>query len=377
MACRHLGRATLAAIVVTGSFLATACDTDEGGPTGAPPDAAVPWVDALVALGDAAASGQDAVVPRPDAEPTPAPADAGNPGPDADAGASTPDADASPPPPPPLQPSATDYCELSAPFFCDFYVRCGRMAVDSVAECLEIFGPACNAAYEPQYVAHAEAGLLRLDGPRLAACEAHLATVDCEAQVFDLDGACAGMWAGLSPAGAPCAPGIGSFVCAAGTACVLDLSFCGTCEPAAATGDPCGPTAGDLRCGPADRCADDRCVPRTPPGGACTEREDCVVAADCVDGTCRTFARAAAGEACDQARRCPYHSTCIGGTCIVNRRQGEACAAGEACDGGRCAEGVCVPFGATDAGCANNGECLSGQCDGGRCTAPVASCFGG
>lgn len=375
------GRLDLPSLAAIAAAVAvSACGDDGGaGPGASGPDAAV--------RPDAASPGRDAG-PRPaDAAPPPSPADAGTD--TTDAGPGTNDAtalasdaaatggDAGPPPPPPLPPSASDYCELSAPFFCDFYVRCGRMAVDSVAECLEVFGPACNAAYEPQYVAHAEAGLLRLDGPGLAACEAHLATVDCEAQVFDLDGACAGMWAGLSPAGAPCAPGIGSFVCAAGTACVLDLSFCGTCEPAAATGAACGPAAGDLRCGPADRCADGLCVPRTPPGGACTEREDCVVAADCVDGTCRTFARSAAGEPCDQTRRCPYHSTCIGGTCVVNRRQGEACAAGEACDGGRCADGVCVPFGSTDAACANNGECLSGQCDAGRCTAPVASCFGG
>jgi len=368
-------RTSLSAFALVG-VVSSACGTGDRAATdvirGA--DAATSRVDAAGA--DTAAPRPDAVVSRQDADPTSLPADAGRPAPETDGSAIPPEADAGPAPLP-VQPAASDYCELSAAFFCDFYVRCGRMAVDTVAECLEIFGPACNAAYEPQYVAHAEAGLLRLDGPGLAACEAHLAVVDCEAQVFDLDGACAGVWVGLSPAGAPCAPGIGSFVCAAGTACVLDLSFCGTCEPAAQTNAACGPAAGDLRCLPADRCADGLCIARTPPGGACVAREDCVVAADCVDGTCRTFSRAAAGEACDAFRRCPYHSTCVGGTCVVNRRQGEACARGEACDGGRCADGVCVPFGGTDAACADSGECLSGQCESGRCTAPLASCFGG
>ncbi len=340
------GLALAAFATLTGCGEAGGGGEATAGTPAAAPDAVVPAPDAVVPAPDAVVPAPDAVVPAPDAAP------------------------------PPPEPSG--YCETIAPFFCEFYVRCGRMAVDTVGECLEVFGPACNAAYEPQYVAHANAGLLRLDAGGLAACEAHLASVACEVQVFDLDGPCAGVWAGLSPAGAPCAPGIGSFVCASGTTCVLDLSFCGVCEPAAPTGGACGPSdTGALRCGAEDHCVDGLCVRRAAPGEACAVREDCVVAADCLDGTCRTFERAAAGEACDQSRRCPYHSTCLGGTCVVNRRQGEACAPGEACDGGRCAEGTCVPFGDADAPCDAGGECLSGQCDAGRCAAPLASCFSG
>ena len=272
---------------------------------------------------------------------------------------------------------AHQYCETVAPFFCDFYVRCGRMAVDSVEACLPVFASACNFGYEPQYIAHENRRLLALSAGGIEACRAHLAAVACEAQVFDLDGPCAAMWVGLAPVGAACAPGIGSFVCAVGGTCVLGLDFCGVCEAAAATGHACGPEAGDLRCEAADRCAEGTCAPRTVPGGPCAADEDCVVAAACVEGTCRTFERARAGEACGADRRCPYHSTCRGGRCEVNRTLGEACSAGDVCDAGRCVEGVCVAMGGEEAFCQEDAECLSAMCTPGqsRCTAPISDCL--
>jgi hypothetical protein len=272
---------------------------------------------------------------------------------------------------------AHEYCESVVDFFCDFYVRCGRMAVDGVEACRPVFLSACNAGYEPQYISHANRDLLALSAGGIRACRAHLASVACEAQVFDLDGECDRMWVGRAPVGAACAPGIGSFVCATGGTCVLGLDFCGVCEAAARTGEACGPEAGDLRCGAADRCAEGICVPRTVPGGACVGEEDCVVAAACVEGTCRTFERAQAGEACGADRRCPYHSTCRGGRCEVNRTLGEACSAGDVCDAGRCVEGVCEALRGEEAFCQADAQCLSAVCTPGqsRCAAPISDCL--
>lgn len=342
------------------SGLVSGCGGDASGEAVVVPDAAVVVPDAAVVLPDAVFDVPDAAVVVPDAAVVLP-----------DAAVVVTDAAGLAENIPPDQ-----YCETVAPFFCDFYVRCGRMAVDSVEACLPVFAAACDAGYEPQYIAHANRGLLTLSGAGITACRAHLETVACEAQVFDLDGACAGMWVGGAALGAACAPGIGSFVCAPGGTCVLGLDFCGVCEAAAATGAPCGPDAGEVRCGAADRCAEGLCVPRTAPGGPCAADEDCVVAAACVEGTCRSFDRARAGEACGADRRCPYHSTCRGGRCEVNRTLGETCAAGDVCDAGRCVEGVCVALRGEEASCTADAECLSGACSAqGACGAPLSDCL--
>ena len=55
---------------------------------------------------------------------------------------------------------ADTYCERIATFFCPYYLRCGRMAVDTVEQCEAIMAEACEGRYEPRYVGLAEAGLL-------------------------------------------------------------------------------------------------------------------------------------------------------------------------------------------------------------------------
>ena len=67
-------------------------------------------------------------------------------------------------------PGASDYCELTAQAYCAFYVRCGRMAVASEAECMDVFLESCNGRYERVYSALAQAGLMALRGDGMAAC---------------------------------------------------------------------------------------------------------------------------------------------------------------------------------------------------------------
>ncbi len=98
-------------------------------------------------------------------------------------------------------PQAADYCESIVDSFCAFYLRCGRMDVDSVEACHAPFLESCNAVFEPQYVELEALGLLSLSEEGLAACEQHLADVACEQQIFELTGPCSQIWAGTQAAG--------------------------------------------------------------------------------------------------------------------------------------------------------------------------------
>ncbi len=236
----------------------------------------------------------------------------------------------------------TQYCELGVAVFCDFYLRCGRMAVPDVAACEVTFVEACNARFEPTYVALAEAGLLTLSRAAMDACQAHLATVECDQQIFDLDGPCRDVWQGQQVQGGACGPGIESFVCVEGTACVLGLDFCGTCELAVPTGGACEP---GVRCGPSDACRDGICVPRPGVGEVCDGTIPCILGAACgTDGLCAGDEWVTVGALCDQDRKCPYKSVCSGGACVETVLVGGACTSSAGCASGECSEGECVPF---------------------------------
>lgn len=270
---------------------------------------------------------------------------------------------------------AEEYCEHAVDVFCPYYLRCGRMAVGSLAECRAAFVEVCDAVYEPIYAAAAALGLLELSGPGLAACAAHLEEVSCEAQVFDLDGGCGAVWTGLVPFGGACGPGIESFVCDPASTCVLDLSFCGTCEPAAATGEACGP---DLRCQPWDVCLDEVCQRRPVGGEPCDGSVPCRLGTSCVDGTCAGDTWVGPGEACGADQTCQYKSVCGGGSCVATGLAGDACGATAPCASGWCgADQGCHAFLQTGDPCGDGAECRSGACDAGACAPLELPCVGG
>lgn len=268
-------------------------------------------------------------------------------------------------------PTAADYCEVTADAFCSYYLRCGRMAVDSEAACKVAFLETCNAAYEPHYIALEQAGLLALSADGVDACVAHLGAVTCEAQIFDLDGGCSGVWQGLAPAGADCGLGIESFVCDDASTCVIGLDFCGSCQPTVPVDAACGP---DARCEATASCVSGVCVARALPGDACGDAKPCVSGASCSSGVCAGPTIVAAGEACDQVRRCPYKSACAGGVCVEAALLGEDCGGAVTCASGWCDAGTCVALGDGGATCTSGSQCFSGACDG-TCVALPGVCF--
>lgn len=269
--------------------------------------------------------------------------------------------------PPPV---AADYCERTVDDFCDYYLRCGRMAVDDVATCHTVFLERCNAVYEPRYRTLEERGVLALSADGLDACAEHLQTVACDQQIGDLDGACAQLWTGLTPAGGACAPGVESLVCAEGTTCVLGLDLCGSCEATVATGATCGD---GLRCQAADSCLDGVCVARGRPGDAC-DVVPCALGARCVDNLCQVPDIAGLGDTCDAFHPCAYASVCTGGTCNAVAWLGQSCDTTTPCGSGWCDAGTCAALFDDGVSCERGDQCVSGLCDG-TCSALPGVCF--
>ncbi len=273
---------------------------------------------------------------------------------------------------PPAELPAESYCEESAETFCAYYLRCGLMAVEDRTACLTAFEETCTEVYLPHYVALAEEDRLALRREGLAVCADHLEEVACEEQVHDLQGPCAQVWAGLTPAGGPCAPGIGSFVCDEASTCVLGLDLCGTCEEAGGPDAPCG--EGD-RCQASLACVEGVCVPRALPGEPCSEAHPCLVGTWCEEGTCARPEGVGVGEACDATRRCPYKSACVAGTCVESGLLGEPCGEGVGCASGWCDDGTCTPRREEGAACGSPDECVAGVCREGACGALPGACF--
>lgn len=270
---------------------------------------------------------------------------------------------------------ASGYCEATADFFCDYYLRCGRIVAATADECRATFLETCNARYEQRYVDLEAAGLLSISESGVAACRAHLATVACERQINDLMGPCGGMWVGSQPAGSACGLDVESFTCAPGTACVIGLDLCGTCQSAAAVGGACG---SGVTCGAELACLNAQCVARRQVGESCSATEPCVVGASCTGSLCVGPSVVGEGAACDAAHRCRYRSTCIGGRCVRSALLGEDCS-GTTCASGRCvtegAAKVCRPLLEPGAACANPTECRSASCVAGTCRSLPDACF--
>lgn len=269
-------------------------------------------------------------------------------------------------------PGAAGYCEATAEMFCAHYLRCGKMAVEDMASCRAVFVETCNGVFEPRYIALEARGALAYSPEGAQACAAHLETVACEVQLFDLDGPCRSIWAGQTDEGGACAPGVESFVCAPGTVCRLGLDFCGTCVPAANVGEVCGD---GVSCAEGASCVEGVCVRRGEVGDACDAANPCRTGTACVDGACEGWQVVGLGERCDRDRRCAYKSTCTEGRCVEDVLLGEACGEGVGCTSGVCEGGVCVAFRGEGEACSAGGQCVSGACAGGRCAALPGACF--
>lgn len=267
----------------------------------------------------------------------------------------------------------SSYCEATSVAFCAFYMRCGRMAAANEAECAKVFAEACNARYEPRYVDLATKNLLRLSRSGVDACVAHLAKVACDDQRQDLDGPCAQMWVGSSPKDAPCGVDVESFVCGAGTTCVLGLDLCGTCRTTATRGASCTPP--EIVCADADACVAGKCVARAKAGEDCAADKPCLTGVSCAAGKCVPPAYVKVGEGCDRDRRCPYRAYCDAGQCAKQSLLGEDCASTRACASGRCVGGKCVALLGPAETCGAGSDCASAVCSGGKCRSLPSACF--
>jgi hypothetical protein len=271
---------------------------------------------------------------------------------------------------------ATSYCEHAAEVFCPFYLRCAWTTAEDLDDCRAQFLGACHARWEPVYVLMAEAGLLGLSRAGLETCARHLADVGCAAQASELSGPCAGVWIGGQPEGGACGMGAGgveALVCAPGTRCILDLSFCGLCRATSARGAAC---AMDSECAAADACVDDHCTARAGALESCSDRRPCITEARCDDGVCvLRHHKEPPGEGCPSPLDCQYGSICRGGTCTLAAATGASCDGATPCQAGFCAGGRCAAALAPQATCADGDQCQSGACVDDLCTAIPGACF--
>jgi len=270
--------------------------------------------------------------------------------------------------------AAANYCEQISDFFCDFYLRCGRTAAQSKAECLQTFEESCNSNFEGAYQELEALGLLALSADGIASCRTHLEGVVCEQQLNELSGPCAGMWIGSQDSGAACGLDTEFFVCKPDNDCVLDLSFCGTCRPRVALGNSCTPI--EESCGQEGFCQDGTCVARKLPGESCLDLDRCTVGSRCEQGICQPPTFVALGDACDTRLRCPYQSACIDGLCQSSARLGESCSASLPCAAGYCGDqGLCQEPLAEGASCQGSAWCRSGLCVDQQCQARPSACL--
>jgi len=273
----------------------------------------------------------------------------------------------------PTRLEASAYCETIAPFFCEFYLRCGRMNVETTEACESNFLESCNSKYEGAYIELEQLGFLELSPQGIVACEEHLASVACEEQFFELSGPCADIWAGNQDIGDSCGLDSEFFSCNEASECVLSLDFCGTCRELVAVGAACTP--GEQTCGAEAFCEDDVCKARKANGEECGDEDRCVAGSSCLEGLCTGPGFVGVGDACDRANRCPYLTECISGICEPAVLQGEVCDAQTTCATGYCLEGLCVAPQANGSSCTGAAQCRSLLCRDGQCQPRPSACM--
>ncbi len=268
---------------------------------------------------------------------------------------------------------ATSYCETIAPSFCGFYLRCGRMDVETQEDCESNFLESCNSKYEGAYVELEAQGFMGLSREGIAACEEHLQTVECAQQVFELTGPCADIWEGTQSIGQSCGLDSEFFVCDSNSECVLSLYFCGTCLELVPLGETCEP--GEQTCGSEAFCSNGLCKARKRNGENCGDEDRCSAGSSCVDGSCLGPTFVGRNDACDRANRCPYLTECIGGRCEVAVLQGQSCDATTTCATGYCDQGVCVAPQDNGSSCSSASQCRSLLCTDGQCQPRPSACM--
>ena len=165
-----------------------------------------------------------------------------------------------------------------------------------------------------------------------------------------------------------------SFVCADGSACVLDLSFCGECRPLAGLGEACGGDTG-VTCGDEAFCRDGQCVAKRKNGEACTDMDRCPLSSICLDGVCTPPQFVGEGEDCDQTHRCQYTTACASnGKCVKLAALGQSCESDAWCDSGYCEAGTCVALKSAGDSCDRPEQCPSAVCEG-TCQPLPGGCF--
>ena len=299
----------------------------------------------------------------------------------------------------------------------DFEVFCDPW---SAAETFEFFEPLVTAEHD-----------VRFDPDAARTCIAEVRRAADECTEPGVWGACADVFAGMLPEGAPCdstpqcasdlycdgadssdrCAGVCRARARAGEPCTGARSSCAdgltcsdsdVCEPLAAAGESCATSdcERDLHCdsnalecyesGDADGrgCMEDwhcptthRCLsglcgrvtvePRAGVGEACDGAMRCSAYLKCVDGVCAPHP--GPGEPCSDIRRCALDLTCTDGRC-ANRQNGEPCDTDGECRSSRCASGTCQPRLADGERCTSSSECRDGSmCSLGAC-APVVAC---
>lgn len=269
--------------------------------------------------------------------------------------------------------NASLYCETIAPFFCEFYLRCGRMNVDTTAACETNFLESCNSKYEGAYVELEQLGFLQLSQTGIDACELHLESVSCEEQIFELSGPCANIWSGNQEVGEACGLDSEFFSCNESSECVLSLDFCGTCRELVPLAGACTP--GEQTCGAAAFCEEGTCIARKVNGEVCGDQDRCVAGSSCDQGRCTGPQFVTLGDACDRANRCPYLTECISGRCETAVLQGESCDAQTTCATGYCLSGTCVAPQPNGNSCTGASQCRSLLCRNDQCQARPSACM--
>lgn len=269
---------------------------------------------------------------------------------------------------------ASNYCEMAVDIYCPYYVRCKRMAVDSIESCKKVFLEVCNEVYEPTYLALAQNNKLYLSKKGFDGCKAHLDAVSCSEQNSDLDGGCADLWRGQAEAGHACAPGIQSLICAEGSRCIVDLSFCGECR---ATNELSGACQSNLDCSASAFCDElsQQCKARAKIGEICSDQKPCIVGTSCESNKCIAPEIVSLGDECDTMHRCPYFSSCISGKCYQSALLGESCNDYQICASGYCLNGQCVEKKKENAECSAHTECESGRCLQNLCDSLTGYCL--